>query len=147
MELFVALIIPVQWSTLHDRQQFIFTMQYHTVTLTLPDTTIYFALSLHYYDIMYILGSISLLDAVAYTNAHYGQGTGPILLDDVSCTGTESRLVSCPYDSNTADCSHLEDAGVRCNNTCKQHDSIPTVYHGTIWCVKVPYLDFGIVLL
>ena len=60
------------------------------------------------------------IDAVAYTNAYYGQGTGLILFDDVSCTGTESRLVNCTYDSNTANCSHSEDAGVRCNNTCKQ---------------------------
>ena len=60
------------------------------------------------------------LDAVAYTNAFYGQGAGLVLLDDVSCTGTESRLVGCPYDSNTVDCSHSEDAGVHCNNTCKQ---------------------------
>ena len=59
------------------------------------------------------------IDAVARINAYYGQGTGPILLDDVSCTGTESRLISCTYDSNTADCSHSEDAGVRCNNTRK----------------------------
>ena len=81
---------------------------------------------------VYILACISLIDAVAYTNAFYGQGTGPILLDDVSCTGTESRLVNCTYDSNTADCNHLEDAGVRCNNTCKQHDCVPTVYNGTI---------------
>ena len=58
-------------------------------------------------------------DAVAYINAFYGQGVGPILLDDVSCTGAESRLLSCPYYSNTTDCSHSEDAGVHCNRTCK----------------------------
>ena len=51
-------------------------------------------------------------DAVAYT---FGQGsTLPVVLDDVSCSGTESRLIDCTYDSNTADCSHSDDAGVRC---------------------------------
>ena len=32
----------------------------------------------------------------------------------VSCTGSESQLLICSYDSNTGDCSHSEDAGVRC---------------------------------
>ena len=35
------------------------------------------------------------------------------------CDGTESRLIDCTYDSHTADCSHLEDAGVQCE--CKQN--------------------------
>ena len=53
-------------------------------------------------------------DATAFSNANFGQGTVPILLDDVACTATQSRLVDCSYDSNTADCSHSHDAGVRC---------------------------------
>ena len=56
--------------------------------------------------------------AVGYTNAHFGQGTGPILLDNLGCSGSESRLVDCSYDSHTADCSHSEDAGIRCR-PCK----------------------------
>ena len=36
------------------------------------------------------------------------------MLDDVNCLGSESQLISCSYDSHTADCSHAEDAGVRC---------------------------------
>ena len=54
-------------------------------------------------------------EVLAYTNAHFGQAQLPILLDDVSCTGSESRLVDCPYDSNTGDCSHSQDAGTRCH--------------------------------
>ena len=59
------------------------------------------------------------IDAIAYSNAHYGQGTGPILLDNLACTGTEYNLTSCSYDSDTSDCTHYEDAGVHCNTTCE----------------------------
>ena len=54
-------------------------------------------------------------EVLAYTNAHFGQAQLPILLDDVACTGSESRLVDCPYDNNTGDCSHSQDAGTRCH--------------------------------
>ena len=62
--------------------------------------------------------SFSSIAAYAYSNALYGRGTGSILLDDVRCTGTESRLIDCSYDSHTADCSHSEDAAVYCS-LCK----------------------------
>lgn len=48
----------------------------------------------------------------------FGAGLGPIHLDDVFCVGFEDRLIDCPYDSNTADCLHFEDAGVRCRRKC-----------------------------
>ena len=55
-----------------------------------------------------------ITDATAFTNANFGQGYYPILLDDVACTVYESKLIDCPHDSNTADCTHSQDAGVRC---------------------------------
>ena len=30
------------------------------------------------------------------------------------CTGNETDLLDCLHDPNTHDCSHFEDAGVRC---------------------------------
>ena len=51
----------------------------------------------------------------AYSSAFFGQGSGSILLDDVSCTGVEAKLTDCSYDSYTGDCNHGEDAGVRCD--------------------------------
>ena len=58
----------------------------------------------------YITGSIARI------GAYFGQGTIPILLDNVRCRGTESRLTSCTYDSHTLDCSHRDDAGVTCQS-------------------------------
>ena len=55
-------------------------------------------------------------DATAYSRAFYGQGTVPILLDDLRCTGTESRLIDCPYTA-IDNCVHSEDAAVSCTTS------------------------------
>ena len=55
--------------------------------------------------------------ATAYSNAYFGQGSGPILLDNVACSGSENALVNCSFDSHTGDCYHSDDAGVRCYST------------------------------
>ncbi|XP_055081317.1 deleted in malignant brain tumors 1 protein-like isoform X2 [Periophthalmus magnuspinnatus] len=39
---------------------------------------------------------------------------GPVLLDDLNCTGTEPNLWDCPATENV-DCGHKEDAGVVCS--------------------------------
>ena len=55
-------------------------------------------------------------DAIAYSGAFFGTGSGPIVLDDVACTGSETALINCTYDASTVDCSHFEDAGVQCQS-------------------------------
>ena len=49
--------------------------------------------------------------------AFFGQGTGHVWLDDVSCNGTETRLEDCQYlsyGSRSTNCGHDEDVGVSC---------------------------------
>ncbi|XP_051504864.1 neurotrypsin-like isoform X2 [Myxocyprinus asiaticus] len=52
----------------------------------------------------------------AWTWAHFGQGTGPIFLDGVHCTGNELSLEECTHAPwGRHNCDHMEDAGVSCN--------------------------------
>lgn len=40
-------------------------------------------------------------------------GTGPILMDDINCMGTEVKLSDCSH-SSVHNCDHSEDASVTC---------------------------------
>ena len=59
-------------------------------------------------------------DAVPFSNAHFGAGTGMIYLDGVGCNGNEANLNDCSR-SSTVSCfgGHSEDAGVRCQGLGK----------------------------
>lgn len=50
---------------------------------------------------------------VAARGAAYGEGSGPIQMDDVSCTSSDSRLIECIH-SEIHNCGHKEDASVVC---------------------------------
>ena len=60
------------------------------------------------------------IDAVAFSRAHFGAGTGAIYLDGVGCTGSENNLIDCTR-SSPVSCfgGHSEDAGVRCQGLQK----------------------------
>ncbi|XP_034435759.1 scavenger receptor cysteine-rich type 1 protein M130-like [Hippoglossus hippoglossus] len=48
-------------------------------------------------------------------SAHFGRGSGPIWLDNVECTGTETALTHCTHlGFGENNCGHGEDAGVIC---------------------------------
>ena len=51
-----------------------------------------------------------------YGIPYFGQGSGPIWLDNVACTGNESTLASCGHLglNITRCCSHNEDVGIKC---------------------------------
>ena len=51
----------------------------------------------------------------ARKSAYFGEGSGLILLDDVSCDGSESSIFSCIHKNfGEHDCEHYEDVGVTC---------------------------------
>lgn len=56
----------------------------------------------------------------------FGVGSGPILLDDVSCTGKEPSLLLCnKREWLRHDCTHHEDVNIACS-TERIGDSLPT---------------------
>ena len=51
----------------------------------------------------------------AHQRAHFGQGAGQILLDNLQCTGREASLLECSHNGiNQHNCAHHEDASVTC---------------------------------
>ena len=53
--------------------------------------------------------------AEAITDHRYGDGEGPIWLDDIKCNGVEASLERCSHPGwNVHNCKHNQDAGVRC---------------------------------
>ena len=64
-----------------------------------------------------------LLGSIPVRRGEFGQGNGSILLDDLMCDGDENSLFECAGsdDIGSHDCSHSEDAGVRCEGATIAH--------------------------
>ncbi|KAI2564208.1 CD163 molecule, partial [Homo sapiens] len=57
----------------------------------------------------------------AFKEAEFGQGTGPIWLNEVKCKGNESSLWDCPARRwGHSECGHKEDAAVNCTDISVQ---------------------------
>ena len=51
------------------------------------------------------------------SSTEFGQGSGPILFDDLTCSRNEASLQECSSSSpNPEFCSHSSDVGVRCEH-------------------------------
>ena len=62
-------------------------------------------------------------------------GSGPIILDDVSCTGGEESLLECNSSALLGhNCIHAEDAGVICPTG---ESKVQCVWCSVVWCSVV----------
>lgn len=79
------------------------------------DNYIYMYVHVHTKQLHMIQQSIFviLLGATIVTGV-YGSGSGPIFMDNTLCFGEETKLLTCLFDSHTADCTHSRDVGVKC---------------------------------
>ena len=70
------------------------------------------------------------LGAIARSSAHYGMGSGPILLSELYCTGSEETLLECNRNMyGTLSCTHRQDAGVTCEGIEKPFPALRTSIH------------------
>ncbi|XP_033125517.1 deleted in malignant brain tumors 1 protein-like [Anneissia japonica] len=69
-------------------------------------------------DARVVCRQLGFSDAIdAPQSAHFGEGSGDIMYDDVACTGNESDITSCPNRGlRSHDCGHHEDASVICSS-------------------------------
>lgn len=66
-------------------------------------------------DAQVICRQLGYRATASYHRAHYGQGTLPIFLDNLQCTGSEDSLNSCRRNGwGVHNCGHYEDASVDC---------------------------------
>ena len=68
-----------------------------------------------YSTVSNVLFKLCLAGAVPVFGGFFGEGSGPIFIDDAVCSGKESSLLNCPFSAiGLHDCDHTEDAGVKC---------------------------------
>ena len=68
-------------------------------------------------------------NAVFYDGAYYGSGYRRVWLDEVRCSGSESRLEYCTSSGwGVEDCSHGEDVGVDCSKLSKDTRCLSIIF-------------------
>uniref|UniRef100_A0A0L8HXJ7 SRCR domain-containing protein n=1 Tax=Octopus bimaculoides TaxID=37653 RepID=A0A0L8HXJ7_OCTBM len=69
-------------------------------------------------DALVVCRMLGYSDGIAYRKAKFGEGSGPIWLDEVQCDETEYNIEDCLQNAyGDHNCDHSSDAGVLCNHS------------------------------
>ena len=64
---------------------------------------------------LFLVISRTNTNATYFARAKYGQGSGKIWLDEVSCRGNETDIAQCMYNPlGVTNCAHREDVSIGC---------------------------------
>jgi serine protease 12 (motopsin) len=78
------------------------------------------------------------------TEAFYGQGSGPIWMNSVSCTGSEQALSSCQFSGwGVTDCTHADDVGVVCSDFTARNGDIRLAGGSNVKEGRVEIFQYG----
>ena len=81
-------------------------------------------------ELGYTGGALAALRSAGDVGA-FGEGRGPIALDDVACAGTEGALAQCRHRPvGQHDCTHAQDAGVVCYDAAARAPTPPPLWGG-----------------
>uniref|UniRef100_A0A4W3I8H5 SRCR domain-containing protein n=1 Tax=Callorhinchus milii TaxID=7868 RepID=A0A4W3I8H5_CALMI len=53
-----------------------------------------------------------------YNSSQYGEGSGPVWINNVQCAGTETHIWNCPYSTVASSSRTSRDVGVLCSGEC-----------------------------
>lgn len=66
---------------------------------------------------------------LAITTARFGKGVGVTWMNNVACSGSESRIQDCSFSGwGASECHHSRDAGVVCKGTGQSAQYIHVLY-------------------
>ena len=73
-----------------------------------------------------------------YSGATHGQGTGPIWMDNVVCSGSQAHIYDCSHRGwGNNGCTHSDDASVKCSSVVRlaggSNSGRVEVYHNGQW--------------
>ena len=107
----------------------------HVGEVTYIPVKLYGVSSLQSATTNFIVFSFSLSGTLAFRGARFGQGVGPIFLDQLACRGDEQRVLDCNSFLGVHMCDHTQDAGIRCIGTFISENT-----HVKYYWLYIPYL-------
>ena len=80
----------------------------------LDNPVVAYCVLLRWWEKNCLFHSYNSAGATAHSEAYFGEGSGPVNLDFVQCSGSEYILTDCELENTGIRSSHALDVGVKC---------------------------------